>query len=52
MEVQAVTTYTPKVETPDPRVFDKNGDGEVNARDIDLVSPPIQNSDNKLDVYA
>ncbi|GEM_PF-6101478 len=52
MEVQAVTTYRPKVETPDPRVFDKNGDGEVDARDIDLVSQPVQSSDKKLDVYA
>lgn len=53
MEVQSVPTYRPKIETPDPRVFDKNDDGEVNAQDIETVVPQKNFSEPaKLDLYA
>ena len=53
MEVGSVPTYRPKIETPDPRVFDKNDDGEVNAQDIESITPQKFSSETvKLDLYA
>jgi hypothetical protein len=53
MEVNVITPYRPKIETPDPRVFDKNEDGVVNAQDVKLIIPEVKNSeDKKLDLYA
>lgn len=53
MEVDVITPYRPKIETPDPRVFDKNDDGVVNAQDVKLLTPEANNSEGKkLDLYA